>query len=302
MNISVLGLLLAVAPSRCFALMEITHVSKEQAKALGMEIRAKANGTNAVWVELEFKTEGELKRFNRENNSRVELEIRDGEKLLVGSAALREKRSSSGSIVVSLMVSRGYLDKITLTVVVGSGQLSGGGYELRVKDSVEHEGPAPIIDKPFERDNATGAVGSRLKGAKEESGPETPAGPVGKPAKSSSGANTLHPVGGELLPEDSLSADYWQGLDPKSKAVFLTAYRHGLGPCEDQAAKAEFRFLSADHFATLVAKLDKFYQVPENRHVFLSAAIQIGFMEMSGKAQADIDQAISQARKAFSRL
>ena len=139
LNISVLGLLLAVAPSRCFALMEITRVSKEQAKALGMEIRAKANGTNAVWVELEFKPEGKLKRFSPENNSRVELEIRDGEKLLVGSAALREKRSSSGSIVVSLMASRGYLDKIILTVVVGSGQLSGGGYELRVKDFVELE-------------------------------------------------------------------------------------------------------------------------------------------------------------------
>jgi hypothetical protein len=46
----------------------------------------------------------------------------------------------------------------------------------------------------------------------------------------------------------------------------------------------------------------KFYEIPENRRVFLSAAIQICFMEMAGKPQADIDQVIKQARKAFSRL
>ena len=71
--------LLVFAPSRCFALMTVQEVSKERAKELGMEIRSKAAGPNAVWVELEFKTEGELKRFSPENNSRVELEIRDGE-------------------------------------------------------------------------------------------------------------------------------------------------------------------------------------------------------------------------------
>ena len=138
-SMSALAALLVVAPSPCFALTEIMHVSKERAKALGMEIRSKASGTNAVWVELEFKTEGELKRFSPQNNSRVELEIREGEKLLVGYAALREKRSNSGSVVVSFMANRDYLDKITLVVVVGSGQLSGGAYELRVKDFVELE-------------------------------------------------------------------------------------------------------------------------------------------------------------------
>ena len=66
LNISVLTCLLVAASSPCFALMEIVHVSKERAKALGMEIRSKASGTNAVWVELEFKTEGELKSFTGE--------------------------------------------------------------------------------------------------------------------------------------------------------------------------------------------------------------------------------------------
>jgi hypothetical protein len=164
-------------------------------------------------------------------------------------------------------------------------------YELRVKDFVDL-GKSPQSNLA----TATNTVGN--------AGPShlsPPASPV-KPAKSGSGANILRAVGGELLPEDSLSADYWQSLDPKSKTVFLTAYRHGQGPREDHTAKPEFRFLSTDHFATLIAKLDKFYQIPENRQVFLSAAIQICFMEMAGKPQADIDQAIKQAREAFSRL
>jgi len=296
MNISVLTFLLFAASSQCFAMLAIEDVSTNRAKELGVTIRTNMNGQAGIQVQMEFKTDGELKKITY-----VELQIGDGENRIM-SAPLLVSYPSSGRVAVRFSAYPAYLSKCILTIAVYGGPKGDWGYRLKVKDFIEHEGPAPIIDKPFERDNATGAVGSRLKGSKEESGPETPAGPVGKPAKSSSGANTLHPVGGELLPEDSLSADYWQGLDPKSKAVFLTAYRHGLGPCEDQAAKAEFRFLSADHFATLVAKLDKFYQIPENRHVFLSAAIQIGFMEMSGKAQADIDQAIKQARVAPSRL
>jgi hypothetical protein len=141
LNISVLTCLLVAASSPCFADMSIEHVSKERAKALGMEIRSKAAGPNVVRVELEFKTEGELKRFSRENFSRVELEIREGGKFLV-SASLREERPSSGRVVVSFTADRAHLDKITLrVVVVGSGEL-GAGYELRVKDFVEvHQTP-----------------------------------------------------------------------------------------------------------------------------------------------------------------
>ena len=282
--------LLVFAPSRCFALMTVQEVSKERAKDLGMEIRAKANGTNAVWVELEFKPEGKLKRFSPENNSRVELEIREAEESLV-TAALQMKRPSPGHVVVSFVADRAHLEKTTLMVVVGSGQLSGGGYELRVKDFVDL-GKSPQSNLATDANKVANAGPSHL----------SPPASLEKPAKSGSGANTLRPVGGELLPEDSLSADYWQSLDPKSKTVFLTAYRHGQGPSEDNAAKPEFRFLSTDHFARLIAKLNKFYQIPENRHVFLSAAIQICFMEMAGKPQADIDQVLQQARKAFSRL
>ena len=140
LSISVLAVLLAVAPSPCFAMTEVYHVSRERAKELGMAIRSKASGTNAVWVELEFKAEGRLKDYDPEHrNSRVELRIMEGERLLLGYAAMRETRASSGSIVVGFMTDRAYLEKITLWVVVGSGELSGGAYELRVKDFVEPE-------------------------------------------------------------------------------------------------------------------------------------------------------------------
>ncbi|MBI3851913.1 MAG: hypothetical protein HY298_16780 [Verrucomicrobia bacterium] len=132
-KISVLAVLLAVATSPCFAMMEIAQVSKARAKELGMEIRSKANGPNEVWVELEFKPEGKLKDFIH-----VSLEIRQGKKFLLGYAPLREKPSGSGSVVVSFLANRAYLDKITLSVVVGR-PMDMTGYELRVKDFVELE-------------------------------------------------------------------------------------------------------------------------------------------------------------------
>ena len=143
MNISVLTFLLVAASSQCFAEMTIEQVSKKRAKELGMEIQTKASGSNALWVELEFKPEGKFKDF-----SHVSLEIREGEKLLVGYAALREKRSRSGSVVVTFVANRAFLDKITLRVVVADVPLGGSGYELRVKDFVELVKPSPNAPPP----------------------------------------------------------------------------------------------------------------------------------------------------------
>src|SRR6185369_12965747 len=106
-----------IASSLCFAEMSLGFVHKKEAKEMGIELRAKPSGSDAVWVELEFKAEGKLKGYSRENFSRVELRIMEGEKLLVGYAALQERRSGSGSIVVSFMANRAYLDKIVLWVV-----------------------------------------------------------------------------------------------------------------------------------------------------------------------------------------
>ncbi len=131
LNISVLAFLLVVASSPCFAEMSIENVSKERAKELGMEIRAKAAGPNDVRVELEFETKGELKSFDR-----VDLEIRDGEKRV--SAALREDRSKPGRVIVSFAADRANLDKITLRVVAGA-PMNMTGHDLRVKDLVDLE-------------------------------------------------------------------------------------------------------------------------------------------------------------------
>ena len=117
--------------SRCFAMMSISHVSKEQAKELGLELRLKASGPDAAWVELEFKAEGQFKSF-----SHVSLEIGEGGKLLVGYAPLREKRSSSGNVVVGFMANRAFLEKVTLRVVVGV-PMDMVGYDLRVRELVE---------------------------------------------------------------------------------------------------------------------------------------------------------------------
>jgi hypothetical protein len=113
------------------------------------------------------------------------------------------------------------------------------------------------------------------------------------------GASTA--PGGFVSREEALGKEYWTTLDAKSKIVFLTGYLHGRGPKDDQTAKLEYRDLTVNHFPTLVTKLDAFYKTPANQSVFLSDAIGICFMEMAGKPQADIDEAIEQARLTIMR-
>lgn len=133
-----LAVLVGAAPNRSFALWDIETVSKERAKALGMEVRTTAAGPNHVTVELEFKTEGELKNFTEDpwkNYGRVELRIGQGDNLPV-TAPLREDRSKPGHIAVSFTADRAQLDKLTLWVMV-PGTLGGTIYDLRVKELVE---------------------------------------------------------------------------------------------------------------------------------------------------------------------
>ncbi len=131
LNITTLTFLLLAAPSLCFAEMRIELVSKERAKQLGMGLRLKGSGTNEVWVEFEFKAEGELKDF-----SHVSMEIREGDKLLVGYAPLKGQPSDSGRVYVGFMANRAYLEKVTLRVVTGRPR-DMKGYDLPVKDFVE---------------------------------------------------------------------------------------------------------------------------------------------------------------------
>ena len=139
LNILVLTFLLVAASSPCFADFSIEQVSRERAKALGMEIQAKANGPNAVWVELEFKPEGKLEDF-----SHVSLEIGEGEKSLV-SASLREDRSKPGCVAVNFTADRANLDKIALCVMVDDMIPGGTIYELRVKDFVDLPADTPRL-------------------------------------------------------------------------------------------------------------------------------------------------------------
>ena len=66
LNIAVLTFLLAAAPF-CFALREIAPLTAAEAKAMGIEVRAKAAGPDAVWLELEFKPDGKLEDLPMSN-------------------------------------------------------------------------------------------------------------------------------------------------------------------------------------------------------------------------------------------
>jgi hypothetical protein len=135
-TLSVLALLLLVAPSRCLALISIGVLSTNEAKAMGVEVRATPAGPDAAWLELEFKAEGKLKDYSP-GRSRVELEIRDGDKSLLSYAALQEQHPEPGRVRVRFMANRTYLDKLILSIIVGGGASVGGAYELHVKEFVD---------------------------------------------------------------------------------------------------------------------------------------------------------------------
>jgi hypothetical protein len=130
--LAVLAFLLVTAPSPCLALREIAPLTQAEAKAMGIELRAKPAGPEAVRLELEFKPEGKLKGFTH-----VELSLSEGEKSVVVFAELRERRTSSGNVVVSLTVGRTYLEKASLSVVMRDPKEAGDHtFELRMKDFV----------------------------------------------------------------------------------------------------------------------------------------------------------------------
>jgi hypothetical protein len=107
-NLSVLAILLVIAPNRSLALESIEIVTKERAKALSLEIRSNAAGPDAVRIELEFAIQGELKDYHR-----VALELHTGGKLLATST-LKHEESKPGRVVVSFAADRTKLDQFTL--------------------------------------------------------------------------------------------------------------------------------------------------------------------------------------------
>lgn len=112
-------------------MMEITEVSPQCAKEMGIEVRSMAAGPKDVRIELQLAAKGEFKSF-----SRVDLELRDGAKLLI-SAPLREEGDRPGRISVSFAADRTLLDKLVLRVVTSVPALGGTGYELHMKEFVD---------------------------------------------------------------------------------------------------------------------------------------------------------------------
>jgi hypothetical protein len=135
LKITILTFLFMAASSRCFALREIAVLTKKEATEMGIEVRAKAAGADAVRLELELKPEGKLKDFTH-----VELKVTDGDKSFVFSTELRETRTSAGNIIVAFTASRAWFEKTTLSVVQHSPREAGDHTcELRMKDFVDLE-------------------------------------------------------------------------------------------------------------------------------------------------------------------
>jgi hypothetical protein len=124
-------LFLAATANLCSALEDIEIVTKERAKELGLEVRVNAAGPEAVRIELEFETKGEL-----QNYTRVALEMRDGEKLIT-SSTLKEEPAKAGRIIVGFAADRASLNKIELKVVTQDSPRSRSGHILRVHEFVE---------------------------------------------------------------------------------------------------------------------------------------------------------------------
>ena len=131
LQFSALAILFAVAPNGSYAVEEIEIVTKERAKALGLEIRSNAAGPDAVRIELEFAIQGELKDYHR-----VALVLQNGGKLLATST-LKEEEAKAGRVVVSFAADRAKLEQFTLKVVTQISPRTRTGHVIRVKDFVE---------------------------------------------------------------------------------------------------------------------------------------------------------------------
>jgi hypothetical protein len=123
--------LLLISGTPSFALRSIGIIDPAKAKEWGIEIRATPSGPEAAWIELEFKAEGALKSFQH-----VELEINEGEKLLVGYTILNATKTEKGTHLIRLMVNRAFLSKVTLSIITGFPS-NYSGNELRLNEHVD---------------------------------------------------------------------------------------------------------------------------------------------------------------------
>ncbi|HUR46682.1 MAG TPA: hypothetical protein VMZ27_12465 [Candidatus Saccharimonadales bacterium] len=116
--------------ARCFGMMDIMDVSREQAKACGVTIRTNLNGQAGVRVWMEFKPEGKFRQFRN-----VELQVGEGGKRVM-TATLQDSALKSGNLSVNFSVQPQYLAESTLMILVDDQPLGGSGYRFRMKDFI----------------------------------------------------------------------------------------------------------------------------------------------------------------------
>jgi hypothetical protein len=138
-------ILLLAASNRCLAMMDLAEVNPAMAKKLGVEIKTQPSGSEAYYVTLEFKPEGELKNFGQ-----VDLEIRHAKGVEL-HAVLKEKRLADGRVSVGFVVARADVDRMKLRIVTGA-PMNAAAYDLRLKEfigqGVAATGAEKAIEKP----------------------------------------------------------------------------------------------------------------------------------------------------------
>ena len=130
-SLAALSILLTLTCGRCLAMMEIARLSKDEARKMGIELRALAAGPRDARIEMEFDTRDALKKFNR-----VDLELMQDGKFLV-LAPLKEERTKPNHILVGFAADRSAINKLMLRIVVSEPALGGTGYEVPLKDFIE---------------------------------------------------------------------------------------------------------------------------------------------------------------------
>jgi hypothetical protein len=118
-------------PTLGFALEDPVNVDNVLATKLGMIVRAKAAGPDAVAVELEFPTTGDLKGYTG-----TSVEIKSGKKLIFFTT-LRDVPSQPDHVIVSFYLDRARIPETTLKVTARGDALTRVGYILALKDFVD---------------------------------------------------------------------------------------------------------------------------------------------------------------------
>ena len=140
-TIAVWFVLLAVAPSPCFAMISVGHLSKEQAAELGITMKHRTNGDAGVMVWLEFKKEGFLEAFTY-----VELQVTDAKGKHLVSARLQPHPVVYGQpkeiVSVAFSADPAQLENCAFMIVAYGSSRGDVGYVLKVKDFLDLKGMA----------------------------------------------------------------------------------------------------------------------------------------------------------------